>query len=54
MKVLDEFRENRARLKEARAELDEVARQEGTETDASLAANAAVIDVEESLPWWQR
>lgn len=54
MNTWDEFRANRAALDEARTELRATADRDRAETDEFLAANRAVIDVEQSMPWWQR
>jgi hypothetical protein len=49
-----DFRANREALNEAKTELEAVAERDREETDEFLAANQAVDDVLDGMPWWQR
>ena len=49
----DDLKTRRARLREARDELERVGDRDAPhETDAYLAANSRVADLEKTVPWW--
>lgn len=50
----EQIRRNRQALIEARQTLADVSVRDGEVTDAFCDANAAVIEAEKALKWWQR
>ena len=53
-RMSEETRVARFRLRTRRKTLATVSARDGYESDAYLAANAAVIEAEQALPWWKR
>ena len=53
-KAVAEYRANRSKLTEARAELLRVSERDRDETPEYLAAIASAAEIQDSLPWWQR